>query len=51
MQWSDMISESDLNYCSSVQSIFKTHKDSEDDNEKIRFENWETLISNQFMEF
>jgi hypothetical protein len=27
------------------------HKDSEDDNEKIRVENWGTLIKNQFMEF
>ena len=36
MQWSNMISESDMNYCSGVQSIFKTHKDSEDDSEKIR---------------
>ena len=46
-----MISESDLNYCSSVQPIVKTHKDYEDDNEKIRVENLETLISDQFMEF
>ena len=51
MQWSNMISESELNYCSSVQPIVKTHKDYEDDNEKIRVENREMLISDQFMEF
>jgi hypothetical protein len=49
VQLSSVISESVLNYCSSVQSIFKDHKDFED--EKIRVENWEKLTSNQFMKF
>lgn len=41
VQWSNMISESDLNYCSSVKSILKTHKGFEDDSERLELKTGE----------
>ena len=48
---SELISEFIANYCSSVLLILTSHKDSEEDNEKVGAEDWRKLTSNPVTNF